>query len=125
MLGARWLQQYNETYNTVISIDLKGVIEYWSAETYEFPATDIQFKYKLDTDLYEFAKVRMQGDECPHLWSIHDYEPGCLCFAKQTSVLPTSLSISPNGKLFAAMVRSLHHESEQSHLMFAFCNEQF
>uniref|UniRef100_A0A6B2KZT4 peptidylprolyl isomerase n=1 Tax=Arcella intermedia TaxID=1963864 RepID=A0A6B2KZT4_9EUKA len=73
------LIKYNQAYNTVISIDRKGRIEYWDAEPaseHAFPANAVQFKYKTSTDLYEFCKV---------------------------GTVPTSLEISKDGKLFATM----------------------
>jgi hypothetical protein len=33
-----------------------GMIEYWSSNNFEFPG-NVDFKFKMDTDLYEFAKV--------------------------------------------------------------------
>lgn len=49
--------KYNLPHNTVISTDAKGMIEYWDASTHEFPADAVQFKYKMDTDLYTLAKA--------------------------------------------------------------------
>lgn len=48
--------EYNHIYDVAISIDLNGMIEYWSASDYTFP-TNLDFQFKTDTDLYEFAKV--------------------------------------------------------------------
>ena len=44
-----------------MSGDSNCMIEYWSGSTgdYKFPSV-VQFKYKTDTDLYEFAKVRLE-----------------------------------------------------------------
>lgn len=66
----------NDPYETVVSIDSKGLVEYWSANDYEFPASTVKYAYKTDTDLYEFAKSK---------------------------TLPTSLEFSPDGRLFATM----------------------
>ncbi|XP_065834118.1 peptidylprolyl isomerase domain and WD repeat-containing protein 1-like [Oscarella lobularis] len=69
--------KYNSVYDTVVSGDSMGMIEYWTGPTgdYKFPS-HVHFEFKTDTDLYDFAK------------------------AKAT---PISLSFSPNGELFVAM----------------------
>jgi len=72
------LIKYNYTYETVVSVDSSGMIEYWSpSPDYGFPDNPhISFQYKSDTDLYEFMKKK---------------------------AVPVSLEFSPNGKLFATM----------------------
>ncbi|KAL0585602.1 hypothetical protein ABG067_004744 [Albugo candida] len=47
---------YNAVYDCTISCDAKGHIEYWNAETFNFPEDSLAFKYKGETDLYELAK---------------------------------------------------------------------
>ncbi|OQR90485.1 peptidylprolyl isomerase domain and WD repeat-containing protein 1 [Thraustotheca clavata] len=50
---------YNPVLNCVISGDRKGMLEYWSPDTYAVPAkakNGISFKFKSETDLYELAK---------------------------------------------------------------------
>jgi len=71
------LMKYNDLYETIVSIDSMGMIEYWSSNNFEFP-TNVEFKFKTDTDLYEFAKKK---------------------------TIPQSLSISNDGKLFATLGR--------------------
>eukprot|EP01127_Copromyxa_protea_P004695 TRINITY_DN14521_c0_g1_i1.p1 TRINITY_DN14521_c0_g1~~TRINITY_DN14521_c0_g1_i1.p1 ORF type:complete len:652 (-),score=148.48 TRINITY_DN14521_c0_g1_i1:43-1998(-) len=71
--------KYNEVYDTVISIDSKGMVEYWDADRYgdhAFPQDKVQFEFKSATDLYEFPK---------------------------RGTIPFSLSVSPNGQLWACM----------------------
>ena len=53
--------QYNSVFDVVISADESGMVEYWSgaAKSYGFPKC-VQFEHKIDTDLYEFAKVSMK-----------------------------------------------------------------
>lgn len=70
------LIKYNAVFEAILSVDTKGMIEYWTGSKfeYEFPKT-VQFDSKLDTDLFLFAKDNI-------------------------NVL--SLTISPNGRLFAA-----------------------
>lgn len=69
------LMKYISAKNIVLSIDQRGMLEYWSgAKTnYEFP-TNVKWEFKTDTDLYEFAKVKQP---------------------------PKSLCISPTGNYFA------------------------
>ncbi|CAI7799569.1 unnamed protein product [Closterium sp. NIES-53] len=50
--------QFNVAANVVVSTDSSGMIEYWSADTYTFPAASVRFKYKTDTDLYALAKAK-------------------------------------------------------------------
>lgn len=49
---------YNPTFETVISVDKAGILEYWQGHkhNYNFPSKVVQFDSKLDTGLYEFAK---------------------------------------------------------------------
>ena len=53
--------QYNSAYDVVISADEGGMVEYWggASESYGFPKC-VHFEHKIDTDLYEFAKVRFK-----------------------------------------------------------------
>jgi len=59
----------NYRADVVVSIDMRGVIEYWDAGDYQFPgktATDpkgkVLFQYKSDTDLYDLAKAKAKPD---------------------------------------------------------------
>ncbi|KAJ8305534.1 hypothetical protein KUTeg_016079 [Tegillarca granosa] len=47
-------------YEVVVSADSGGMVEYWTGpkQDYKFPK-NVSWQYKLDTDLYEFAKVRI------------------------------------------------------------------
>jgi hypothetical protein len=48
----------NVPVGAVVSIDAKGVIEYWDGDTLQpLSAPDVQFRYKGDTDLFDLAKV--------------------------------------------------------------------
>uniref|UniRef100_A0A915IT14 peptidylprolyl isomerase n=1 Tax=Romanomermis culicivorax TaxID=13658 RepID=A0A915IT14_ROMCU len=69
------LMEYNHVFDCTVSIDEQGMVEYWSGakNDYQFPE-NLSFKYKTETDLYEFAKSK---------------------------VTITSLTISPDGKYFA------------------------
>lgn len=51
----------NMHYGCVISIDFRGVIEYWSVDTFEVSTksnSSVLFDYKSDTDLYDLAKSK-------------------------------------------------------------------
>jgi peptidylprolyl isomerase domain and WD repeat-containing protein 1 len=68
---------YCPAIDTAISIDAKGVVEYWSPNPstgFKPPSGLVSFASKLDTDLYDLAKVK---------------------------AVPTSLAISPDGAHFA------------------------
>lgn len=69
--------KYNATYDTVISVDSAGILEYWRgpAGNYGSPKC-LKFESKLDTDLYEFVKTKQP---------------------------PISLCVSPQGKEFATL----------------------
>ena len=51
--------QYNPVYHAAVSVDSSGMLEYWSGVKTDckFPK-NVQWQYKTDTDLYDFAKVR-------------------------------------------------------------------
>lgn len=49
--------QYNSLYDTVISVDVSGMIEYWEpSEPFEKPER-VEWTSKAQTGLYEFKKV--------------------------------------------------------------------
>lgn len=51
------VMKYNVKYETVVSVDKSGIIEYWGTAKcdYQMPKF-LKFESKLDTDLFEFAK---------------------------------------------------------------------
>jgi peptidylprolyl isomerase domain and WD repeat-containing protein 1 len=55
------LMAYNPLEHTVVSIDAGGMVEYWvpdKSEEFGLPSNGaIDWKFKSDTDLYEFKKV--------------------------------------------------------------------
>ncbi|CAM9602696.1 unnamed protein product [Chrysoparadoxa australica] len=68
---------FNSAMGTVVSGDSKGGLEYWSAETYGTPPErSVSFRFKLETDLYDLAKVKAK---------------------------PCSICFSPNGLRMAVM----------------------
>jgi hypothetical protein len=51
--------QFNARFNTVISVDTSGMLEYWvPEEPFDLPK-NVNFEYKAETDLYDFKKVGM------------------------------------------------------------------
>ncbi|KAG5673041.1 hypothetical protein PVAND_003119 [Polypedilum vanderplanki] len=69
---------FNALFETVISVDKAGILEYWQTHkhNFAFPEKIVQFESKLDTSLYEFAKNK---------------------------TVVTGLSCSADGKKFAAI----------------------
>lgn len=68
---------YNPVYETAVSVDKAGIIEYWTGpkNEYKFPRK-VQFESKLDTDLFDFVKNK---------------------------TCPTSLAFSPDGNKMATI----------------------
>ena len=69
--------KFNEVYNTLITIDNSGMIEYSDVDTWEQP-NNVKFAYKAETDLYTLT---------------------------QNKLICLSLSISPNGKYMGMMCK--------------------
>lgn len=69
---------FNAPFETVISVDKSGILEYWQGHkrNFSFPEKIVQFESKLDTSLYEFAKNK---------------------------TVVTSLAVSRDGKKFATI----------------------
>lgn len=70
----------NTRFNTVVSLDTRGLIEYWDIDNFDLPrAPDvISFRLKSETGLYELAKSK---------------------------TVPISIAISPNGQQFVTLSR--------------------
>eukprot|EP00826_Nyctotherus_ovalis_P053622 TRINITY_DN6993_c0_g2_i1.p2 TRINITY_DN6993_c0_g2~~TRINITY_DN6993_c0_g2_i1.p2 ORF type:complete len:276 (-),score=70.74 TRINITY_DN6993_c0_g2_i1:1661-2488(-) len=47
---------FNAQLEVAVSVDSKGIVEYWDTETFEFPKKKLNFEYKLETDFLELAK---------------------------------------------------------------------
>ncbi|KAI4322392.1 hypothetical protein L6164_022094 [Bauhinia variegata] len=52
------VMKYSPAYDSVISADTKGIIEYWNPTTLQFPEDKVNFKLKSDTNLFEIAKCK-------------------------------------------------------------------
>ena len=70
------LMAYNLQHHAVVSADDRGMVEYWSPDDFELPASAVSFSYKAETSLYEFAKKK---------------------------TVPQSLAFSPDGSQFVCM----------------------
>ncbi|KAF7150825.1 hypothetical protein RHSIM_Rhsim02G0084400 [Rhododendron simsii] len=57
-LGSVKVMKYNHVFDTVISVDAKGIIEYWNPATLQFPEDGVNFRLKSDTDLFEIVKCK-------------------------------------------------------------------
>ncbi|KAH7685648.1 Cyclophilin-type peptidyl-prolyl cis-trans isomerase protein [Dioscorea alata] len=57
-MGPLEVMKYNPVYDTVISADAKGVLEYWCPTTLQFPESGVSFKLKTDTNLFDIAKCK-------------------------------------------------------------------
>ncbi|XP_043701537.1 peptidyl-prolyl cis-trans isomerase CYP71 isoform X2 [Telopea speciosissima] len=57
-MGPVTVMKYNHTFDTVISADSKGIIEYWCPATLQFPENGISFRLKSDTNLFEVVKCK-------------------------------------------------------------------
>lgn len=79
--------QYNERYDTVVSADEGGFIEYWQpTEPWELP-TGVSglWEFKSATDLYEFKKVR---PIVPFLFLLPPSRPPTLIHVSSSSTRP-------------------------------------
>ncbi|KAK4788780.1 hypothetical protein SAY86_020099 [Trapa natans] len=57
-LGPVKIMKYNHEFDTVVSADSRGIIEYWSPATFKFPEDVVNFKLKSDTNLFEIVKCK-------------------------------------------------------------------
>ncbi|THG01970.1 hypothetical protein TEA_002536 [Camellia sinensis var. sinensis] len=57
-LGPIKVMKYNLIFDTVVSADAKGIIEYWNPSTLQFPEDGVNFRLKSDTDLFEIVKCK-------------------------------------------------------------------
>ncbi|KAI2809649.1 Peptidylprolyl isomerase domain and WD repeat containing protein 1 [Blomia tropicalis] len=54
--------RFNASFSTMVSVDQNGMLDYWGTHKseYRFPSNIVHFKSKLDTDLYEMAKIKQR-----------------------------------------------------------------
>lgn len=88
--------QYTAKHDCVVSADEGGFIEYWQpSEPWGLPSVRGLWKYKSDTDLFEFKKVIRPGIRAD----------------KQTKTIPTSVTFSPDSSQFVTLAlpsRAVH-----------------
>jgi peptidylprolyl isomerase domain and WD repeat-containing protein 1 len=75
------LMRYNHFFHTVVSMDTKGMVEYWDPDDFSFPERAVRFSLKSETSLYEFCKKKTK---------------------------PTSLAFSADGTQFVCMAEDRH-----------------
>ncbi|KAF9596982.1 hypothetical protein IFM89_014696 [Coptis chinensis] len=52
------VMKYNHVFDTVVSADGKGLIEYWCPATLQFPEDRVKFRMMSDTNLFEIVKCK-------------------------------------------------------------------
>ncbi|KAL7748741.1 Peptidyl-prolyl cis-trans isomerase cyp15 [Sorochytrium milnesiophthora] len=52
------LIKYNEAYDCLVSVDDRGMMEYWTPSPPFDPPANLKWRFKADTDLYEFRKSK-------------------------------------------------------------------
>ncbi|KAJ6798011.1 putative peptidyl-prolyl cis-trans isomerase CYP71 [Iris pallida] len=57
-MGPVKIMKFNHVHDVVISADAKGVLEYWSPTTLQFPENSVKFKFKTETNLFDIAKSK-------------------------------------------------------------------
>eukprot|EP00976_Prorocentrum_cordatum_P114531 1195862-Prorocentrum_minimum.AAC.1 len=50
--------KFNKKYETLLTTDTAGMMDYWSSTTYKFPKGVLAFKHKMDTDLYAMMRAK-------------------------------------------------------------------
>lgn len=100
------LIRYNDKYATAISVDKKGMIEYWSSarRDYKFPEGIVEFDSQLDTHLYEFVKNKA---------TVHDinFSPDGSHFASISSDRKVRIFKFKTGQMLRVFDESLEHIS--------------
>jgi peptidylprolyl isomerase domain and WD repeat-containing protein 1 len=92
------LEQYSDRYDTVISVDEAGYLEYWQPQApFELPkGVPGLWSFKSMTDLYEFNKVcPLACSQAFLLDNLTDYS-----FPLQSTSTPTCLTLSPDSSAF-------------------------
>ncbi|KAJ0020764.1 hypothetical protein Pint_31942 [Pistacia integerrima] len=56
--GSVKVMRYNPLFDAVISADAQGIIEYWNPTTLQFPESEVNFRLKSDTNLFEIVKCK-------------------------------------------------------------------
>ena len=98
------LIRYNDRFATAVSVDRKGMIEYWSSakRDYKFPEDVVEFDSQLDTHLYEFVKSKTM---------VHDisFSPDGTNFATISADRKIRIFKFRTGQLLRVFDESLEH----------------
>ncbi|CUM66382.1 uncharacterized protein PRCAT00004046001 [Priceomyces carsonii] len=90
---------FNSKYECFISADTRGIVEYWSPESFEIPS-NVDFIYKSGTDLYDFVRCKSQ--------------PSCICLNDDNESFAT-ISLPDNLiRIFNVRSGKLLHKFEES-----------
>lgn len=94
---------YNAVYDTVVSCDISGMLEYWQPiEPFEAPRDMTgMWQYKSSTDLYEFKKTKSLPVSL-------EFNPSCTQFV--TTSLPTDRQV----RIFNFLSGKLHRKYDES-----------
>ncbi|KAI9468436.1 MAG: peptidyl-prolyl cis-trans isomerase cyp15 [Benjaminiella poitrasii] len=94
------LIEFNARFNTVVSVDTVGMIEYWSPEApFELP-DHLEFELKSQTDLYEFRKKKSV--------------PTCLTFSPDGTSFVTMSFPDRQVRLFKFLTGKMYREYDES-----------
>ena len=55
------LMAYNHRFHAVVSMDSRGMVEYWNPDDFSFPEDAVDFRFKAETSLYEFCKQKTRA----------------------------------------------------------------
>lgn len=113
------VMRYNLAYETVISVDKSGILEYWQSpkHEYKFPKS-VSFDSKLDTSLFEFAKHKTVVTGL-------DFSPDGKRFATISTDRKVRVFSFITGKLLRVYDESLARYSEQQQTAQALPNMEF
>lgn len=113
------VMRYNLTFETVISVDKGGILEYWQSpkHEYKFPKS-VLFDSKLDTSLFEFAKNKTVVTGL-------DFSPDGKRFATISTDRKVRVFSFISGKLLRVYDENLARYSEQQQTAQALPNMEF
>ncbi|XP_060805689.1 peptidylprolyl isomerase domain and WD repeat-containing protein 1 [Amyelois transitella] len=92
--------KYNQVYETAVSVDKAGIVEYWTGpkHEYKFPKV-VKFDSKLDTDLFDFVKNKTY--------------PSALAFSPD-GLKMASISLDRKVRVFHFLTGKLHKVLDES-----------
>jgi len=69
--------KFNKKYETLLTTDTAGMMDYWSSTTFKLPKGVLTFKHKIDTDLYSMARSKTRA--CSLELSADGEQMVCFC----------------------------------------------